>query len=62
MGRPFGESREGDYGAGRNQARDRAETEQASSMLLLDRVEVSLRGGAANPFVTNINYNAKGQR
>ena len=35
---------------------------------LLDKVEVSLRGAAANdepvwtPFVTNINYNAKGQR
>ena len=30
---------------------------------LLDKVEVNLRGAAtATPFVTNINYNAKGQR
>jgi RHS repeat-associated protein len=30
---------------------------------LLDRLEVSLRGAAtATPFVTNVNYNAKGQR
>ncbi len=29
---------------------------------LLDKVEVNLRGAAATPFVTNIDYNAKGQR
>src|SRR5262249_21964608 len=29
---------------------------------LLDKVEVNLRGAAATPFVTNIDYNAKAQR
>ncbi|MFE6155821.1 SpvB/TcaC N-terminal domain-containing protein [Streptomyces sp. NPDC057889] len=29
---------------------------------LLERVEVGLRGDAATPFVTNIDYNARGQR
>ncbi|MFE6903604.1 SpvB/TcaC N-terminal domain-containing protein [Streptomyces sp. NPDC057717] len=29
---------------------------------LIERVDVSLRGGAATPFVTNIDYNARGQR
>ncbi|MFF1566872.1 SpvB/TcaC N-terminal domain-containing protein [Streptomyces sp. NPDC058293] len=29
---------------------------------LIERVEVGLRGGAATPFVTNIDYNARGQR